>query len=441
MMPRIMSPEAAQRCTAGQAGDEGEAIAQPPPPTTTGLLDDIRVIDLAGESGLFAGRLLASLGADVVHVEPLRGAPERWRRPFLDDTEGVERSLYHLHFNAGKRGITLDLESDRGRDVLCRLAACSDVLIETAAPGEMDSIGIGYEQLREGNPGLLYGTITPFGQEGPMARYRANDLVASAMSGLMFLNGLPEDPPNQPTAEQAYHMSSLALASGILIGLVGRDLRSDAAGSRGVRIDVSMQEAATMATFQTANPNSYTWHGDIPGRRGFLGPSGSRSLFQCRDGLWVSFVVPPPRWDDFLRWLDEEAIESEVSDDQHRDRAFRTQNPAATVAAIQQLVERYDRADLFHEGQGRRLLVMPVNDAGDLAGDAQLNDRGFFAETEHPALGVTLRDVSSPFVFNGQRPQFDRPAPALGESNEDVYRGLLGMSAAELTSLREEGVV
>ena len=406
-----------------------------------GSLSDVRVIDLAGEPGLFAGRMLAQLGADVIRVEPPEGSGVRRRRPFLNEIEGVERSLYHLHFNVGKRGVTLDLGTDRGRELLRRLAAESDVLIETAAPGEMDALGLGYEALCAANPGLLYGTITPFGQDGPMAAYRANDIVASAMSGLMFLNGDPEDPPNQPGAEQAYHMSSLALGSAILIVLVGRDLHSHEGDARGQRIDVSMQEAATMATFQNANPNTFEWYGDVPARRGLLGPRGGRSLFQCRDGLWLSFIVPPARWDDFLRWLDDEGIESAVRSDEYRDRAFRVENPAALVAAVEELVSRYDREELFHEGQSHQLLVMPVNNAKELVADRQLNERGFFAEVEHAALGQKLADAGPPFVFSGERPRIERTAPTLGEHNAEIYGELLGLAESELDSLREQGVV
>ena len=407
----------------------------------SGLLDDLRVIDLSGEGGLFAGRFLAQLGADVIWVEPPDGSPVRARRPFLDETEGLERSLYHLHFNSGKRGVTLDIRLPDGAALLRRLAEGADVLIETEAPGEMEALGLGYRALSALNPSLLYGTVTPFGQEGPLAGYRASDMIAVAMSGLMFLNGDPEDPPNVPTAEQAYHMGSLALVSGILIALAGRDRRARVGEDRGQRIDVSMQEAASMATLQNAHPVAYTWHGDIPGRRGFTGPSGGRAMYQCRDRLWVTFTVPPARWNDFIEWLDEEGIESELRDVSREERGFAQRNAAMMSKAVQELVDRYDRDQLFHEGQGRRLLVMPVNDARDLVQDPQLTERGYFSSVEHTAVGRSLTDTGAPMLFGGERPAASRPAPMLGEHNEEVYCELLGLSGSEVASLRERGVV
>ena len=403
-------------------------------------LSDIRVIDLAGESAVFAGRLLAQLGADVIRVELPGGSPVRTRQPFLDGAEGPEGSLYHRHYNAGKRGITLDHTSERGGELLRQLVAESDVLIETARPGEMDELGFGFEALRLVNDRLVYGTVTPFGQEGPMAGYEAPDIVGAAMSGLMYLNGYPDEPPNQPTSEQAYHMASLALASAVLIAVVGRD-RSSAATQGGARVDVSIQEAATMATLQNAPPNAYRWHGRLPARSGMDSIAGNKLIHQCPDGRWISFVVPPYRWNEFIEWLEDEGIESEASQVEFRDPAYRTANGAVTSAAIAELVSRYDSETLFHEGQRRRLLVMPVNDVEHLAADPQLVQRGFFSETVDEASGKRLIDAGPPFVFEGERPAAGARAPMLGEHNHEVYVDLLGLSASDLETLRGEGVV
>jgi len=393
-----------------------------------GPLDGIRVIDLAGESGLFAGRLLGELGADVIRVEPPEGDGSRRRRPFLTGDlggePGVERSLYHQHFNAFKRGVTLDLQTDEGIERLRALAATADVLIETAAPGAMDALGAGYESLRALNRDLLYVTLTPFGQDGPFRDYRGNDLIGVATSGLMYLNGYPEDPPNQPGAEQAYHMGSLVAASATLIALVGRD--RDAAGG-GRRIDVSMQEAASMATLQTANANIYTWHGDIPRRIGLIGPLGGRGLFQCRDGGWIQFTVPlgvPALWDAFAQWMVEEGVAGPIASEQWRDPAYRAQHPQVSMGVIAALAAKYDRAELFHEGQRRRILVMPVNDAGDLVADEHLRERGFYSTVDQPALGRELTDVGAPCRLSVTPAVPLVRAPRLAEHNDEVFAEL-----------------
>ena len=188
--------------------------------TPHGPLAGLRALDLTGEAGVFAGRMLAELGADVMRIEPPGGDGVRTRPPFLDGSDPPV-SLYHLHFNAGKRGITLDIRRPEGAALLRRLVAASDIWLDSAAPGEMDALGFDYDGLAALHPGLVYGTVTPFGLEGPMRDYRANDLIGAAMSGLMYLNGILEDPPIMPGAEQAYHMASLAA----VVGRARRDRR------------------------------------------------------------------------------------------------------------------------------------------------------------------------------------------------------------------------
>ena len=390
-------------------------------PNSEGPLSGIQVIDLAGEIGLFAGRQLGELGAEVIRIEPPEGDSARLRQPFLDGEPGIERSLYHLHFNANKRSVILDLNSPENREQLRRLAVSSDVLIETASPGEMDAMGLGYDDLRILNPGLLYVAITPFGQNGPLRHYRGNDLIGAATSGLMYLNGFPEDPPNQPGAEQAYHMASLVAVSATTMALVARERDPD---SLGRRIDVSMQEATSMATLQTANANIYTWHGQIPKRIGNQTQAGGRGLFKCRDGGWISFTVPlgtPSLWKVFVRWLHEEGIDESVSNEEWTDPAYRAERSGIIAGKIAELASRYDRDDLYYEGQRRRMLAMPVNDARDLVENLHLRHRGFFVGADHPHLGRSLTDVSAPYRLSATPTAPRRPAPMLGEHNQEVF--------------------
>ena len=393
-------------------------------PEPTGPLADLRVIDLATEPGLFVGRLFGELGADVIRVEPPAGDDSRRRQPFLNDEPGIERSLYHQHFNAFKRGVTLDLQREDDLARLRRLASTADVLVETAAPGAMDAAGVGYEVLREQNPALLYVTVTPFGQEGPFRDYLATDLIGVATSGLMYLNGHPDDPPAQPGAEQAYHMASLVAASATSIALAGRDRDP---GGRGRRIDVSMQEATSMATLQTANANIFSWHGDIPKRAGVIKPGGGPAFYQCRDGLWVNFTVPlgaPHLWDAFVAWLVEEEIAGPLEGPDWKDPVYRVAHASENQRAIAQLAARYDRIDLFRQGQGRRMLVMPVNDARDLVEDENLRARGFFSSAHHAGLDVDLTDAGTPYRLSATPSRRLVPAPMLGEHNTEVFADL-----------------
>ena len=145
-----------------------------------GPLSDYRVLDLAGPLGLHCTKLLADMGADVIKIERPSGDESRRIPPFKDDTPHAEKSLYFLHFNTNKRGITLDIEKPDGRALFLELARKADVVIETARPGTMDNLGLGYETLHAQYPRLIYAAITPFGQRGPWRDYKANDMAGIA---------------------------------------------------------------------------------------------------------------------------------------------------------------------------------------------------------------------------------------------------------------------
>ena len=400
-----------------------------------GPLADLRVIDLADESGAFAGRMLAQLGADVIRVEPPEGDPIRARAPFVDHAvdaahgdSSAQVSLYHEHLNAGKRSIVLDLGSFEGRTTLLRLAATADLAV-LAGPtaGTVEPAA-----LRATNPSLLITTIAPFG-EGPPADYSGSDLIAAASSGLMYLNGMPDDPPQAPAAEQGYHMGAIAAVAASLVALVGRD--RDARGA-GRDIEISLQEAASMATLQTANANMYTWHGQIPRRIGMTGPLGGRGIFECADGRWVSFTVPlnaPHLWQGFADWTREHGIGDRFDDERWADETWRLGQLNELCEVIADLCARLDRPTVFTEGQRRRLLVMPVNDAADLLADEHLNAREFFQERSRPGGGAPLRDAGSPFRFSTGRSTLTA-APTPDQHRQEIEAELAAAEASAAPS-------
>jgi len=397
-----------------------------PPP-----LDGVRIIEVASFAAAFAGRQLAELGAEVILVESPEGAPTRHCVPYLEEQPGTERSLHHLHYNQGKRSLVLDLDSHESAITFRRLAATADAILEAEPHGAMDARGLGFESLRATNPALLYTTVTPFGQDGPLAAYRGNDLIGAATSGLMFLNGYPEDPPNVPGSDQANHMGSLSAVAALLIALAGRarargargELRGDAEGHR---IDSSIQEAASISTLQTANANLYHWRQQIPRRVGLAPGLSSRSLYPCHDGTWISFVVPvnaPPLWPNFTGWLEEEGI-VDTSTDHRWTPNMRVEHPALLAEAVAELCSRHPRQHLFIEGQRRRLLVMPVNNARDLVELEQLQVRDFFSTTAVPQLDTDLTDVTAPYRFSATPALRGMRAPALGQHTEEILASL-----------------
>jgi len=187
------------------APETGEPRRDPvaDPVQTPLALSDVRVLDLSGEPGWYCGKLLAELGADVIKVEPPGGDPGRRIGPFYHGEVDPQKSLYFFAHNTSKRSVTLNVVTADGRSLFRRLVATSDVVIETFPPGFLESLGLGYEALTQVRPGIIVASITGFGQSGPHSHYKAPDIVAVAMSGMMYLAGFPEDPPNRPYGNQS----------------------------------------------------------------------------------------------------------------------------------------------------------------------------------------------------------------------------------------------
>src|SRR5581483_4139284 len=208
LLGRFTIPEHADYATAIGAAQGLRAAASSGLPGTgvamaSELLSGFRMLDLTDERGALCGKIFADLGADVVKVEPPSGCPTRRIPPFLDDQPGPDRGLYSIAYQAGKRSVTLNLESADGRALLEDLARKSDFLVESFAPGYMDSLGLGYERLAELNPRLIYASITPFGDSGPARNYKAADIVSWASGGPMFMMGEKGRPPLEMSVPQA----------------------------------------------------------------------------------------------------------------------------------------------------------------------------------------------------------------------------------------------
>ena len=273
-------------------------------------------MDLSGELGVYCGKLLADVGADVIKVEPPGGDSMRRTGPFLEsagDAEPPENSIHWRHYNTNKRSITLDIASDAGSALLHRLAGNADVLLESFQPGYLDSLGLGYGHLSDGNPGLVYASLTAFGQTGPYRDYKASDLVGFAMGGYMYVTGWPDTPANKLWGSQAYHTTSNRAFIGILIALYHR-----LASGQGQQVDVSMQEAVATTTEHVNTTYNYT--GESAVRCGFRHGGQFVATWRCRDG-YVSITTNTQKaWDDLRAWMDREGMAGDLMDERYSDR-------------------------------------------------------------------------------------------------------------------------
>ena len=377
-------------------------------------LADVRVLDLTNDTGVLAGRILADLGADVVLIEPPAGSPARHVAPFVDDQPGPERSYRHLYFNANKRSLVLDLSASADRERLLDLVARSDLLLETAAPGAMEAIGLGHDDLRTRNPGLIQVSITPFGLDGEWAAWKGNDLTGSAAGGLLQISGERDDPPAHGPAFPAYTMAALTAASAAIIGLRGRDMQP---GRPGSHFDISIQEATSFATVQTSNPNHYTWRDEIPVR-----PALSQTL-RCADGKWVGVNVLANRLAEFIELLDEAGVEHDFTADnwqvQHSGGgAWKyLENPLQYKAM--ELAAKYPRDEFLEKMWSHGSAAMPTLDFQQMLESEHYRVSGQFHDVPHDAIGRSFSFSRSP--VDGVIPQ--RPiqrAPLLGEHSADL---------------------
>ena len=420
-------------------------------------LGDIRVLDLAGEIGQYATKLLADLGADVIKIEPPGGDPVRALPPHY--TNNPNLSLYWLNLNTSKRSITLNLETAAGRDLLKRLCSSADVVVESFAPGYMDSLGLGYQALSEMKPGLILTSITGFGQTGPHAGYLAPDIVGVAMGGIMWLAGEPIDPPNVPPWRQGYISASIMGAAGTMTALLYRDRSGD-----GQHVDVSMQEALSMA--QETAMQTWDMNQALRTRTGARGALPidvpGIGIYECTDGHVFGYLGTPggSPWMEMLNWMTEEGKAGDLNDEPYRgfidnlNLRFLTgmvQDPGTIgekiqiMAHIAQVLREFTATktkwEMYEEGQGRRLMWGIVSTPEDIAKNPHLQDRHWLAPVEHAEIGQTLNYPGKPYWLSESPWAIHRRPPLVGEHNDEVYRGELGVTPEEWKQLEAEGAV
>jgi crotonobetainyl-CoA:carnitine CoA-transferase CaiB-like acyl-CoA transferase len=400
--------------------------------------------------GWTCGKLLADLGADVIKIEPPNGDPDRRMGPFYRDEPHPERSLAWFAANTNKRGITLDVETPDGRALLHALTRTADFLLESFPPGYMERHGSDFRQLSAVNPRLIWTAITPFGQTGPYADYRATDLVGLAMGGLMSLCGEADRPPVRMRPAQAYLHAGLQAAVGTLLAHHFRVRTGE-----GQFVDVAIQHAMSW----TIIPSRQFWELNrlITERSGpsrAFGDQVRRIIFPCRDGhVALMGVLNAREWGPMVAWLDGEGLAEDLSDESWRLLVENAGPGALTQAPVtdEELAHVYEvltgfflqhtKAELFEEARRRRIILFPVYTPGDLLEDPQLIAREFFKPLGHPDLGQDLYYPGAPYRLSETPWQLRRRAPLIGEHNQAIYSGELGLSQAELAVLMAAGAI
>jgi crotonobetainyl-CoA:carnitine CoA-transferase CaiB-like acyl-CoA transferase len=393
-------------------------------------LNDLRVLDLAEPIGLYCTKQLADLGADVIKIEPPGGDPTRKIGPFYRNKTDPEKSLYWFHFNTSKKSITLDIETDNGKEVFKKLVKTADIVVETFPPGYLKRIGLGYSALKKINPKLIMTSITPFGQTGPYKDFKASDLIGLATGGFLFICGWEDEPPSRVGGSQAYNVASIHACTATLIALYNRDITG-----RGQHIDVSMQQCVAHSLQWV--PQMYDLQKRIMVRSGRLGVP----LQECKDG-WTNFIALFD-WDLLVDWLKSGGGAADLDDPKYKDMDYQIRPEVREH--ITEVTDAFTKSQskqwVCEEGQKRGIIAIPCNDAKDVVENPQLVSRNFFVEVEHPELGKTFKYPGAPYRLAATPWKIKRRAPLIGEHNNEIYKKELGLTSKQIAALKGQGVI
>ena len=420
-------------------------------PRETGLqqtpLAGLRVLDLANEWGMLAGNILADLGADVVAVEPPGGSTARRLGPFREDSGHPEASLFWAAYARSKRGITVNLDTTEGRDLLLRLIGSADILIESYEPGYLAERDLGFRALAATNPRLVGVSITPFGQDGPKAHWPATDLTVTAASNYLLASGDKDRAPLRIPFPQSFLHAGAEAACGCLVAL--RERRRSGSGQH---VDVSAQEAMTNCTQSFIL--SAAW-GDVSFFRLPAGQTrrktGLSGVYPARDGFvaigffFGSGLGPLAR--KFMEWVFDEGMCDER--DRQKDWVnfmFLLQSGDETeeeLDRIHDVIERFTQSKtkqgLLEGALARGLLLSPAFTVADVLGSPQLESRQFWTSLGD---GDACLRYPGPFARFSESPlQYGRPAPRVGEHNGEILGDELGLSPGEIRMLAARGTI
>ena len=419
----------------------------------TALLQGYRVLDLTDERGHLCGKVLGDLGADVIKIEPPGGDPTRNNGPFYHDIPDPEKSLYWFFSNLNKRGITLNIETSDGKELFKKLVKKADFVIESFAPGYMESLGLGYEDLQAINPGIIMTSITPFGQTGPYANYKTSDLIGVSMGGMIRLYGYFDTPPLRFAAPQFYFNSGLQGALGSVVALYHREMTGE-----GQYVDVSGQQA-TLLTLMLASEIydmlKVNYRGSGPFGVGMRppemgGPLLYRWVWPCKNGYAYLMVgggaalgvrISTER---LVAWANTEGYCMELKDYDwlNLDPKITQQEVEVWHKAFGEFLKTKTKEELFDYGVKNDLMLVPVTNLKDVVESPQLAAREFWVTVDHPELGEKIQYPGWPIKWTDLPPYApQRRAPLIGEHNEEIYAAELGLSKDNLILLKTRGVI
>lgn len=391
-------------------------------------MDGIRIIDLTtAYSGPFCTMNLADHGAEVIKVEfPRTGEQSRTWGPFKNGKSG-----YFNFLNRNKKGITLNLKHEKGKQILTELIRHADVIVENFKVGTLEKLGLGYDVLKAVNPKLIYASISGFGLTGGYCRRPCYDIVAQAMSGIMTITGFPGNPPTKVGPSIGDNYSGTYLALGIMLALFHRERTG-----QGQKVDVSMVDTLFSVLENAVITNTLT--GEVPGQIGNADPSiAPFDVFKAKDGYLAIGVGTSLQWERLCQVMNREDL---IHDERYNTNQKRVENYEPDLRGIvSEWVGGFSRQEMEELLAEAGICVGPVLNVGEAVNHPQIRARDMVVELDTPELGrIAIPGV--PVKLSATPGKVTKAAPTIGEDNEEILLRL-GYSPEERETLRREGVI
>lgn len=393
-------------------------------------LDGITVIDLTQiYQGPYATFLMAKAGANVIKIEPVNGEPSRIRAKVSGSA-----SLPMAMLNTNKRGVTLNLKTESGRNLFKEMIKRADIVVENFAPGVMDRLGVGWSVLHEINPRLIYGSGTGYGLSGPDRDNLAMDVTIQASSGMMSVTGMPDGPPMRAGASIVDFLSGVHLYAGIMTALYERTQTGE-----GRLVEVAMQDTA-YPTLASNLGFTYRGSGALPPRVGnrhgglALAPY---NVYEAKDGHIAVVCVTEPHWHKMLAAMGREDLKD---DPRFSTNKARVENLLQTDEVVQQWASARTRDELVALSKQHGFPAAPVRNLIEVMNDPHMHARGMLEWFEDQDLGRIVLP-GSPLMIHGADRVATVSSPKLGQHNQEIYGQWLGMSDASIEALKKEGTI
>jgi len=415
------------------------------------MLSCYRILDLTTEKAFICGRALSDFGAEVIKIEKPGGDPARFKGLFPNDIPDPEKNLTWYAFNANKKSVTLDITTEQGKEIFKKLVKTADAVLESYAPGYLDSLGLGYKDLSAINPGIVLTSISGFGQEGPYRDYKDPDIVVRALSGMVYTAGYDDRPPLTVSYEHSHTLGAMNGAAGTMIALMHR-VHTD----KGQHVDCSAQQALdVVCSAEMEGP--YAFFGQVVTRHGNARAAVTLKdgntfynvlLWPCKDGyIALNLLLNPSAAKNnlsMMEYIKKDGIDIGFLEGWEWDKKSWEDMTLAQAEKLMDTLGRFfmnhTKGELLSLAIENRFQLGPCNNAADILKYPQLEARKFWKEIEHPELGRSLKypggAVMTTYGYIGVRHR----APRVGEHNGEIYKEL-GITPDELKALKKDKVI